>query len=130
MSIYIDWGHSFPEVKAPRAHLFGMLTAGVENVTMNFEQELIEFNGIGYPFAMLGLDASKAAAYNVTYTIKGTYEEAAGKFSEVYGNVVLVDCGYVLPQFLEKLYAELDVLKPILTPDQYDELRKLLDYIN
>ena len=97
---------------------------------MNFEQELIEFNGIGYPFEMLGLDAGKGAGYSMTYTIKGTYDDPSGKFSEVYGNVVLIDCGYVLPQVLDKLYEELDVLKPILTPDIYNELKNLLDYIN
>ena len=37
VSIYIDWAKPFGEVKAPRAHLFAMLTAGLENVDVNFE---------------------------------------------------------------------------------------------
>ena len=68
----------------------------MENVTMNFDQELIEFNGVGYPFEMIGLDAGKGSGFNMTYKVKGTYEESGGKFSEVYGNVVLIDCDYVL----------------------------------
>ena len=37
VSVYVDWGASFSEAKAPRAHLFAMLTAMMKNVTMNFD---------------------------------------------------------------------------------------------
>ena len=49
---------------------------------MNFEQELIEYNGRGLPFAMLGLESSdERYVRNFTYTIKDTYDDANGKFS-------------------------------------------------
>ena len=105
VSVYVDWGSSFSGVKAPRAHLFAMLTAGMENVTMNFEHELIMFNGTGFPFELLGI--GEGSGWDLTYKIKGTYEEADGKFSEVYGNVVLIDCHYLLNTIIDEMYHEL-----------------------
>ena len=29
VSVYIDWGNPFADVKAPRAHLFALLTDGM-----------------------------------------------------------------------------------------------------
>ena len=79
--MYLDWGKSFTNVKAPRAHLFATLTESIDNVTMDFEREVVEFNGVGYPFDLLGLGSQNDTSYNMTYTIKGTYEDASGKFS-------------------------------------------------
>ena len=72
---------------------------------------------------MLGLDVGKGTGWNITYKIKGTYEDADGKFSEAYGNVVLVDCNYVLNQIIDNLYEELDFLEPKLGPAIYKELK-------
>ena len=74
---------------------------------MNFEKELIVYNGIGFPFAMLGLDSDSGSGYNMTYTIKDTYEDADGKFSTIFGDVVFVDCNYFIDQVIDKLYEEL-----------------------
>ena len=74
MSLYVDWGKQFSNVKAPRAHLLALLTAGLDKVNMNFEQEMVEFDGVGIPFAMLGLNSDPPeTGYNMTYTVKGTY---------------------------------------------------------
>ena len=81
VSLFVDWGDMFPEVKSPRAHLIAMMTAGMKNVTVNFDSERIEYKGIGFPFSMLGIDSSQEPGYNVTYEVKGTYKKADGKFS-------------------------------------------------
>ena len=96
MSIYIDFGKSaeMSKVKSPKAHLFALLTADIENVAVDFDLELIASNGLGIPFDMLGLNSDPV--YNATYTIKNTYETSSGKFSEAYGNVALIDCQYIL----------------------------------
>ena len=94
--MYVDWGRSLTGTNAPRAHLFALLTAAMPNVTMDFESNLVEFNGISFPFEMLGLGADNNTGWNVTYTVKGTYEDSSGKFSQAYGNVILIDCDYIV----------------------------------
>ena len=126
VTMYVDFGKTFGNVKSPNAHLFSMLTAGIDNVTVDFDQELIQFNDIGIPFEMLGLNAEK---YEVTYTIKGTYDEANGKFSEGYGNVALIDCHYVVDDFIDLQYKELDHIRGQISYFEYLELYGLLRYV-
>ena len=96
VSIYIDFGKSaeMSKVRSPKAHIFALLAADIENVTVDFDRGLIALNGLGIPFDMLGLNSDPI--YNATYTIKNTYETSSGKFSEAYGNVALIDCQYIL----------------------------------
>ena len=79
---------------------------------------------------MLGLSSNNSSGYNMTFTIKGTYEAADGKFSTVYGNVALIDCDYILDQVIDELYKELEFYKPVISPLAYDELYELLNTIN
>ena len=108
VTIYVDWGGTFSDSKAPRAHLFALLTAGMDKVTMDFEQNLVDFKGTSFSFDMLGLGSENDTGYNMTYTIKGTYEDSSGKFSKVYGNVALIDCDYVVEQIMDEWYRELE----------------------
>ena len=96
VSIYIDFGKSteMSKVKSPKAHIFALLAADIQDVTVDFNRELIASNGLGIPFDMLGLNSDPV--YNATYTIKNTYETSSGKFSEAYGNVALIDCQFIL----------------------------------
>ena len=71
----------------------------MENISVNFEKKMVEFGKLGIPFSMLGLDAQEPG-YNATYTIKGTYEESDGKFSQAYGSVVLLDCDYIVDSII------------------------------
>ena len=130
MSIYVDWGSSLSGVEAPRAHLFALLTATMPNVTMDFEQELVDFNGQSFPFEMLGLGAGNETGWNMTYTVKGTYEDSSGKFSQVFGNVVLIDCDYIVEQIIDEMFRELDAAASTITWQVYYEIYALLNYIN
>ena len=126
VSIYVDWGKTkeMSQVKSPKAHLFAMLTAGIHNVTIDFDREFIVSNGLGIPFDLLGLNSEPT--YNATYTIKNTYEAASGKFSEAYGSVVLIDCDYVLEQIIDELYVDLDHYRSQISWVAYEELFGLL----
>ena len=63
---------------------------------MNFEDNLIEYDELGFPFEAFGLNSGSDLGYNFTYKLKDTYDDADGKFSEVFGNVVIIDCNYFL----------------------------------
>ena len=91
-----------PNATAPRAHLFALLTAGMDNVTMDFEQNLVDFNGVSFSFDMLGLDAGNDSSQSMIYTIKSTYEDSSGKFKQAYGNVALIDCDYIVEMFMNE----------------------------
>ena len=83
--MYADLGDTVPSVSAPRAHLLAMLTAGMDNVTVDFKHEAIAYKGLAYPFGMFGLNDDKKpgnyTGYNVTYNVKGTYKSSDGKFN-------------------------------------------------
>ena len=116
------------QVKSPKAHLLALITADMDNITVDFDREMIASNGLGIPFDLLGLNSEPA--YNATYTIKNTYESASGKFSEAYGSVVLIDCDYILDQIIDELYADLDYYAPQMSYVAYMELYLLLNDIN
>ena len=105
VSLYADLGDTIPDVGSPRAHLLGAVVAGMPNVAMNFDLEAIQYKGYAYPFEMFGLSGNYTG-YNLTYTVAGTYDAPDGKFSQLYGNVALIDCGYFVEQIIDELYAE------------------------
>ena len=41
VSIYADIGDTIPNVSSPKAHLVGAIVAGMPNVTMNYDLEVI-----------------------------------------------------------------------------------------
>ena len=93
----------FKNVKAPKAHLFSLLTHAVENVTVDFDREIIKANNFGIPFDLFGLGDSSGSDYSLTFKIRETYSQPDGKFSEVYGNAILIDCHYILDRVIIEL---------------------------
>ena len=69
---------------------------------------------------MLGLDAKSGSGYSLKYTIKGTYEKSDGKFMEAYGNVVLIDCHYLVDSLIDFLYKELAIYRPLISHEAYE----------
>ena len=105
--LYADLAKTFGDVGSPRAHMLATLTAGMRNVSMNFEDEVVHYKGLAFPFESLGIGSqSGPSGFNLTYAVKGTYDTPSGKFSQIYGNVVLVDCDWVVPKIMRALYQE------------------------
>ena len=125
----MELGELFGNVKAPKAHLFALLTESVANVSVDFDREVIRAKNIGVPFDFLGLGESHGSGYDLTFQVKETYSNPDGKFSEVYGNAVLIDCRYILDRIVEEIYAEVEKIKPDLPPEAYNILIKILDDI-
>ena len=74
---------------------------------MNFEDEVVHFNGLAFPFETFGMDSEgDFSGYNLTYHVKGTYDTPSGKFNQIYGNVVLVDCDWIVFKIIDALYDE------------------------
>jgi hypothetical protein len=133
VTIYADLGKTIPDVSSPRAHLIGAILSGMPNVTMNFEQEYIQHKDMAYPFSVFGLGTNNTyAGYNLTFTVKSTYDTPDGKFSQIYGNVALIDCGYLVDEIIDELYVEAAEAKRTgnLTEEQYLEVFELLTAIN
>lgn len=131
MTIYADLGNTIPNVSSPKAHMLGALVAGHQNVTMNYEQEYIRYNGLAFPFSLFGLQSDSAnnyTGYNLTYYVKSTYDTPDGKFSQIYGNVALIDCAYLADQIIDELFVEADAYRKEgnITDEQYFEIYELL----
>ena len=60
------------------------------NTTVSFEQ-------------IFGAD-SDTDMINLNSTLKSTFTKSYGKFPEVYGNVVILDCHYVFDNVLDAWY--------------------------
>ena len=109
------------------------MLADHKNVTMNYDQEYIQYNGLAFPFSMFGLEsANNYTDYNLTYFVKSTYDTPDGKFSQIYGNVALIDCAYLADQIIDELFVQADEYRKEgnITEEQYFEIFALLTEIN
>ena len=66
----------------------------------------------------------------MTYTIKGTYEDSSGKFSQIYGNVILIDCNYIVDQVIDEMFRDLEASSSSISWQLYYEIYGMLTYIN
>ena len=113
--------------------MLAAFTSGMKNVSMNFEDEVVHYKGLAFPFESLGLSAEgDYSGFNLTYNVKGTYDTPSGKFSQIYGNVVLVDCDYIVGKIISALLTEAYYEKQLgnLTEVQYLEIKELLEDIS
>ena len=60
----------------------------------------------------------------IVYRVAGTYKVPEGKFSSAYGSVALIDCNYLLDNFIKSVEIALEVYKWEIPKDQYDEIIK------
>ena len=69
----------------------------------------------------------------IVYRVAGTYKVPEGKFSSGYGNVAIIDCHYLLDNFVKSVEIALKVYRWEIPKDQYDKiihrLNQALDYI-
>ena len=129
VTISLDFGSIFSNVKAPKAHLFALLAETVSNVTVDFEREMVQFQNLAIPWDMFGLGDTNGSNYNLTFRVKDTYASPDGKFSQIYGNAVLIDCHYVLNNVITELFLVLAAEQSKLSPEAYEYLLKALQHI-
>ena len=57
---------------------------------------------------------------HIPYRVAGTYVEPAGKFSAAYGSVAIIDCHYVLENFIDAIFQTAEDNKYLIPPEYYD----------
>jgi len=98
LEMYLDLTKIFTDEQALHAIQIAIEISGTD-ATVNFEDETITFRGIEIPLqAVFNNETSVLAA---PYTVKGDYEDPAGKFPSAFGNVAIVDCEYLYDELLD-----------------------------
>lgn len=44
----------------------------------------------------------------LVYTVAGTYDKSNGKFSQIFGNVAIIDCAYFFYNLLDAVQVEVN----------------------
>ena len=72
------------------------MTAGADFVSYDFEAKALVFDtGISISLAALGLGVEPTEILSLEFEIVDVFDDPSGKYNQVFGNTVFVDCAYI-----------------------------------